>query len=103
MTDNATSASSSDATESLTQILIDGVARIVWIRDGQVDHKGFEYIDVPQGVNIFKLLTLKQPFDVTNISDWKVGICPQNKLYPNISHILEVSWKICQIASKTLE
>ena len=79
--------------DSQTQIYLDVTERVVWIRDAQHEHNmdTFESINVPPDVNIFKLLMIQQPQEVTNISNWKVSINPSHAFYPNISGILEVS------------
>lgn len=86
------------AEEQWTQILIDSIGKIIWIRhDYGASKDSYEHIGVPENVNIFKLLSLEQPKNVTDIYDWKVSISPENQLYPNISHVLEASRNVNSI------
>ncbi len=45
---------------------------------------------VPKGVNIFALLNLEQPLEVTNLTGWKVIVSDKNNLYPNLLNVFEV-------------
>jgi hypothetical protein len=47
--------------------------------------------DVPPNINIFSLLNLRIPGNVTDLENWKVIFSKNSSTYSNISSMLEVS------------
>ena len=52
------------------------------------DSSSFEYILVPEGINIFPVLNMEVPKDVTNLSSWKVGVNNLNPIYERLQDAL---------------
>ena len=47
--------------------------------------------EVPPGINIFALLNLRVPSNITDLQNWKVLFSKKSSNYSNISTMLEVS------------
>ena len=48
--------------------------------------------EVPAGINIFALLNIRVPGNVTDLEEWKVVFSRNSSTYSNISSLLEVRW-----------
>ena len=66
--------------------------RIIYIENEYYQNynesSSFEYILVPEGINIFPLLDIEIPKDVMNLSSWKVGVSNLNPIYEQLQDIL---------------
>ena len=66
--------------------------RIIYIENDYYQNynasSSFEYILVPEGINIFPLLGIEIPKDVMNLSSWKVGVSNLNPIYEQLQDIL---------------
>ena len=75
---------------------LDVVERVVILYDAavanDVDRGSVVMEDVPVGINIFALLNLRIPGNVTDLENWKVIFSKNSSTYNNISSMLEVSW-----------
>lgn len=73
-------------------VVIDIIRRVILIEDENTihDNSTLVYNAVPRGVNIFAMLSLEQPEDVTNLTDWKVALSSENPLYYNLTNVIKV-------------
>jgi hypothetical protein len=79
------------------EVVIDSIQRIILIEDEfSVEGNGSNlvYNPVPKGINIFALLNLKQPEEVSNLSNWNVVLSSENPLYPNLQQVFEVCFSL---------
>ena len=74
---------------------LDTAARVMFLRDAaavrDVHHETLVLESVPPGINIFSLLNLPVPGNVTDFEGWKIIFSSNSSSYGNISGILEVS------------
>jgi hypothetical protein len=74
---------------------LDTTARVMFLRDAaavlDVNHETLVLEAVPPGINIFALLNLPVPGNVTDYEGWRIIFSSNSTSYGNISSILEVS------------
>jgi hypothetical protein len=74
---------------------LDPIERVIILYDEAVaTDYSFESLvleEVPPGINIFSLLNLRVPVNVTDLQSWKVIFSKNSLNYSNISTMLEVS------------
>ena len=77
--------------------------RVMFLRDAaavrDVHHETLVLERVPPGINIFSLLNLPVPPNVTDLEDWRVIFSTNSSNYNNISSVLEVNSKIVDSTS----
>ena len=73
-------------------VVIDIIRRVIIIEDENSvrDNSSLVYNAVPHGVNIFAMLSLEQPEDVTNLTNWRVALSSENPLFYNLTNVLQV-------------
>ena len=74
---------------------LDIASRVMLLRDAaavrDVQHETLVLETVPPGINIFSLLNLPTPPNVTDLEGWRVIFSTNSSNYHNISTILQVS------------
>ena len=75
---------------------LDPSERVVILYDAavadDVDRETIVMEEVPAGINIFALLNIRVPGNVTDLDEWKVVFSRNSSTYSNISSLLEVRW-----------
>ena len=81
----------------VNEVTLDVNQRVIFIENSLYNglpNNSVVYNSVPKGVNVFALLSLQQPVEVTNLSNWKVALSDLNPIYPNLTHALEVNYTL---------
>ena len=77
--------------------------RVMFLRDAaavrDVHHETLVLERVPPGINIFSLLNLPVPPNVTDLEDWRVIFSTNSSNYNNISSVLEVNSNVVDSTS----
>ena len=77
--------------------------RVMFLRDAaavrDVHHETLVLERVPPGINIFSLLNLPVPPNVTDLEGWRVIFSTNSSNYNNISSVLEVSSNVVDSTS----
>ena len=77
--------------------------RVMFLRDAaavrDVHHDTLVLERVPPGINIFSLLNLPVPPNVTDLEDWRVIFSTNSSNYNNISSVLEVNSNVVDSTS----
>ena len=89
----------SNLTGNLTQVqegrYLDLQEQIVILYDSavvnDVHREALVLEEVPPGINVFALLNLRSPPNITHLEGWKVIYSRNSSSYSNISSLLEVS------------